>query len=255
MNIRRFSLALTGLLGMELAFGQPDNMDEVRFFTNFFEDAARAQSLYAEGVFSFSDFDRAERITLGGRGGLPVATRAEIGGELRYLDIDPDNGDGESGLSDLLFVGRYHFDLNTSPTQFTGGALFTLPTGDEDLGEDNFDFGVFGAVRHPLSNDLVVAGTVGFNFIEVPDVDDDDDREFSLLLGGGAIYEVNNKLHVLGEFQVRTEEDFGIFDGGVDYEVTPNGRLRGAFGLGFDDNGPDFALLGGFLYSFGGVSL
>jgi len=252
MKTSRLFIALLGLAGMETAYGQLHNMDEVRFFYNFFEDAAISTAPHAEGFFNYQDFDHRNVTQLSGRGGVPFKFResqVELGGELSFLDVDPDQGSGDSGISDIRFVGRYHLDLPVEP-HFTAGAQFTLPTGDEDLGQDKFNFGAFSAVRQRINQALVLAGTLGVNFVEVPDADGGDDRKFSMLLGGGGIYEMDEKLHIIGELRVQTEEDRGIIDGGADYVVIPNGRLRGALAVGFDDGAPDFALQGGFLYSF-----
>jgi hypothetical protein len=49
---------------------------------------------------------------------------------------------------------------------------------------------------------------------------------------------------------IRTEGDYILLSGGVDYPMKSGGRLRGALGLGLDDGAPNFALRGGYYLGF-----
>jgi hypothetical protein len=241
MHYLKSIIALIGL------FGQSDTLDDVRLFQTFFEDAAVAETPYVEGFLTFADDDDSDGLALGAQGAGQVNEKIEIGGRLEYRDLDPDRGDSETGLSDLAVYGRFHLDLDIRATV---GGVITIPIGDEDVGGDETNVGVFGAVRHPLDNGVVLTGALGLSSIEEEDRFGDDDRELSLLLAGGAIYELDDQFNLVGEVNVRTEEDVGLITGGLDYELSDSGRLRGALGLGFDDGSPDFNLQGGYLYLF-----
>jgi len=120
-----------------------------------------------------------------------------------------------------------------------------LRIGEEKLGQDHFDFGAFAAARMPIDNGIVLMGSLGLNFVEI-----DDDRELSLHLGGGGIFELSPETHVTGEVGIDTEEDYFALTGGMDHALSANSRLRASLIVGLDDGAPDFALQGGFLVNF-----
>ncbi len=219
-------------------------MDNIRFFDNFHTDAAHADGMFAEGVAAYISDDDADGMALGIQGGAPVAPNIEVGITAGFLSVDYDYAGTESGLIDVEVVGKYHLQ-NWQNNQLTVGALITLPIGDEDIGQGNTDIGVFGAIRHPLNNRTVLMGTVGLTSL-----DQDNDREFSLNLGGGLIYKVDNALHGIAELTMATEVEMMDLTLGADYAVQENGSLRGAIDLGLDDGSPDFTLKVGYLYRF-----
>ncbi|MEE9425613.1 MAG: hypothetical protein V3V18_11660 [Methylococcales bacterium] len=231
---------------------ESDTMDNIRLFDSFFQDAAIPDSPYIEGVFEYDDFNAGALIPFGVRGGLPIFEQFDIGASFGGIHVDPDRVDSETGVSDFTLVARYHI-LEFKPVSVTAGMRFDIPTGDSDVGADTLEYEAFGAVRYPVLDKLVITGHAGLGYVEPTD----DDGDFSLFLSTGAIYEVNNKLHVIAEFSGDTEREVGFFDAGVDYEVIPNGRIRVAFGAGFgDDNrAPNFTFQSGFLYNFGNLNL
>ncbi len=221
--------------------------DEVRFFDHFHRDAARSAGSYVEGNIGYARFDHPDVTTthFGARGGIPLAPRFELGLGGGFINVDPDGGGNESGLTDLDIVGKYHLGRRGSNRITVGGSL-TLPIGDEDVGEGNADIGFFGAIRHPLGGSTVIMGSAGLNFEERGG----EDRESSLHLGGGLIYRVDGRLHLLGELGMDTEGDRMLLTAGADYLAQSGGRLRGAVSLGLDDGSPDFMLRGGYLVRF-----
>jgi len=52
------------------------------------------------------------------------------------------------------------------------------------------------------------------------------------------------------ELNIRTEGDYILLSGGLDYALQGGGRLRGALGLGVDNGAPNFALRGGYYFGF-----
>lgn len=215
--------------------------DDVQLLENFFIDATRNDGFYGEPQFVFADAQGGSLIGIGGRAGLPVGENFQLGGEWSFASIDPDQGDGQSGLSDLRASGRYNFDTR-GDLQVAAGGFVTLPVGSEDIGEGNTDIGGFGAVRYPVSDDVVLVGSGGLYFVEVGD-----DREVSLALGGGAVFQTSRALHWLAELTIQTEGDVALLSGGADYRLASGGRLRGQLGLGLGDGSPDLQLRVGYL--------
>lgn len=225
-------------------YAQNNTMDDIHLFQSFFRDAPVAAIPYGEGFFTYSNFDFFDTFTLGGRGGFAVTPEIELGTGLFYRNINFDNAGNQSGIADIPVFGRYNFLADE--TKLSGGAFITLPVGSEDIGQENFNFGIFGALRHPASDYVVLTGTLGIDFLETAL----NDREASLNLGAGVIYAASEELHILGELGIESERDYAALSGGVDYELEGKGRLRGNLLLGLDDGAPDFGLTGGFLFTF-----
>lgn len=217
------------------------NQNDVRLFQNFFQDGSHVGQFYGETALTFSDFDSFNLINIGGRIGFPIGMNFEGGLELSYLSFDPNVGDNVSGLSDLSITGRYR--VSSTPTDISIGGSLTLPIGDEDVGQGDVDLGIFGAIRHPASNQLSIAGVLGIDFIE-----QGDDYEASLNLGGGVIYRTQPDLSLIGELSFQTEFDYALLSFGVDYILSGGSHLRPAVGLGVDNGAPDFVLLFGILF-------
>ncbi len=237
----------------------PATMDDVKLFQNFQKDAARSDTVYVDGTGFYVKYDKPDDKGTGIliQSGIPLAENIEVGVDAGFMQRDPDYGKKESGLLDVGVTGKYHLDLQGA-SRITLGASLTLPVGDEDLGQDKTDFGFFGAVRYPVNEKLVVVGLAGLNFEEQTTVsvdfwgyaDTDTDRETALQLGGGAIYRMDEKLHLIGEMNLKTEGDVMALSGGADFQLHPGGRLRGAVTLGLDDGSPDFGLQGGYQIRF-----
>ncbi|HEX9652286.1 MAG TPA: hypothetical protein VGA99_01115 [bacterium] len=236
---------------------QNETLGDVHLFQTFFNDAAAPTTTYGEGVFGFSNFDGANVINLGVRAGFPINEQFTVGGGIAFLNADPDVGNGESGISDLRMVGIYHLP-SRSATIFSVGGFLTLPIGKDELGQGEASFGAFGAVRHPVARQTVITGTLGLEFLKGapveaggwPGVGVGANRETALLLGGGVVHQVTGAVSLVGELNFRTEGDFALLTGGVDYELASGGRLRGGLGIGVDDGAPDVSILLGYLHSF-----
>ena len=226
------------------AQNQSDTMDDVKLFQSFFRDAPISSVPYGEGFLLYQDSDVFDVLTFGARAALPITPEIELGTQLAFSSVSGPNDFSESGFKDVPIYGRYLF-MNEQKTKISGGAFLTLPIGEEEIFEGNFDFGFFGAVRHAVSDGVVLTGTLGLSFLEFGD-----DRESSLNLGAGVIYAATNELNLVGELSFETEIDYAALSAGVDYAITNAGRLRGGLLIGLDDGAPDFGLTGSFLLFF-----
>ncbi len=249
MMKQKMVAVVLSLAAVQTLYAGKATMDSVKLFDNFFQDASQEHGGYAEGSISYANDDSFDAMVLGVQGGAPVAPRIEVGLAIGFVSVDYDGGSSESGLADPVIGVKYHLN-NWENNQLTVGAHLSLPVGDEDVGGDKTDFGVFGAIRHPLNARTVLTGMAGLSSIEVYDGWGDDDREFSLQLGGGFIYKVDDALHGIAELTMATEVEEMDLTVGADYIVQDNGRLRGSIDLGLDDGSQDFTLKVGYLYRF-----
>lgn len=238
-------LALLGILAINTTPVVADSMNEVRLFEHYFTDAVVIDAAQAEGFLSFADFDNGSVMAVSVRGDAPVSDNLDIGARLGILSSNPDFGSSETGLSDLAISARFRIDAGTEPTQLSAGIIGTLPTGNDDVGQDNFNLGGFFAARHPIDDHIVVLGIAGLNSIEIGN-----DRELSLHLGGGAIFKLGPELHLTTELSIDTEEDYSALTGGADYALPEMGRLRAAITLGLDDGAADLGIQAGYLLQF-----
>lgn len=236
-----FSIAFLVLVtGLGRSHAQSETMDDVRLFQSFFSDAPIAANPYVEGIGQYSNVPLGNNLLAGVQGGIALTRDIELSTGVYYLNFEPDNFSSESGIIDIPVYGRYSF-LNED-TKISGGAYVTLPVGDESLGENNTDFGIFGAVRHPASEEVVVTGTLGIDFL-----DSGLEREASLNLGAGVIYATSEELSIVGELRIQSERDYSALSGGVDYKIVDMARLRGNLLLGLDEGAPDYGLTAGIL--------
>ena len=238
-------LALFSALSLNTSSVFADTMDGVRLFEHFFTDAVVIEAAQAEGLFAYGDFDGGSVSAIGAQGDAPISDNVDIGASLGILSLDPDIGGSETGLSDLFVGARFRIHAGTEPTHLSAGIVGTLPTGSGDVGQSNFNLGGFFASRHPVNENIVVLGVVGLNSVEF-----DNDRQLSLHLGGGAIFELSRELHLTAELAIDTEEDYTALTGGADFALSEMGRLRGSVTLGLDDGAPDLGIQGGYLLQF-----
>jgi len=236
---------ILGLLfiGAGESHAQNVTKDDVRLFQSYFRDAPIAASPYVEGLAEYSNVPLGSELRTGVQGGISVLRDVEVTTGVYYVNFNPDNFSNESGIMDIPVYGRYSF-LNEE-TKISGGAYVTLPTGSEALGQENTDFGIFGAIRHPASEEVVVTGTLGIDFLETGL-----EREASLNLGAGVIYTTSEKMNVVGELRIQSDIDYSALSGGLDYRLNNLGRLRANLLLGLDDGAPDYGLSGSFLIIF-----
>lgn len=249
-------LVVSLILALSANLGYSQNtLDDTHLFQSFFHDATITKTPYGEGGLAFNSYDGGSIFRLGVQGGYGVNPNLEIGGGLSFINSSPEEGDGHSGLSDLLVAGRYLLSKNTA--KITAGGYITLPIGSEDIGQGALNFGFMGAMRYPLENGIVVTASLGLDFMEVTDFEYDNGKlkettshENSLRIAGGAIYPVNAELNAVGELVIQTETDYMLLSAGADYKLEGLGKVRGALGLGLDDGAPDFVLMASYLMNF-----
>lgn len=228
--------------------------DEVRLFQSYFYDSPISQTNHVQPAVEYSSFDGGSSFQLGANAGLAVNQKLEVQGLFRYLSLSPDEGDGESGLSDIWLFGRYNVHQNES-TEISAGGLVSLPVGKEEVGQGHLNFGGFAALRYALDNGMVIAGSVGLIFYEITkyemdtdsmELEEEEEYESSLRIAGGFIYPVNEETSMVGELAMEDESEFMMVSGGVDHNIG-RGRVRIALGAGLDDGAPDLMVMAGFL--------
>jgi len=269
--MRRFSLIVLLLFCIGMLQAQDDgfaddkggSLDDVHLFQGFFQDAPVSESIFAEGGIVYDSYDGWSQFGFGVQGGVPINEQIEVGVGLGFCSWSPDKGDGQSGLKDLYVSGKYN--VLPGVTNVSAGGYVTLPIGEEKIGAKKLNFGAFGAVRHPVNDGLVITGVFGMDFMEIEKWTGGSfdwttgeytapkkktEYENSILIGGGAIYAVNEALNAVAELNIRTEGDFMQLTAGGDYALGAGSRVRGAIGLGLDDGAPDLSIFASFLHFF-----
>ncbi|MCK4412948.1 MAG: hypothetical protein KAY32_05345 [Candidatus Eisenbacteria sp.] len=245
-------LALAGLLCAPA--GAADLQDDVRPFISIIEDAAVASDGYAEGQFRYMSYENYNAIGFGGLGAYRVAPQVEAGARLAFASVDPDQGDSESGLTDLDLYARFTA-TETAEMRIAVGGLINLPVGSEDIAEGTFDFEGFGAIRYGLEN-LTFLGHFGFRINgELDRNGHKTDRETQFLFGGGVLFAASEQATVTGEFTFRSKEYEGgegalQLTPGIDFALPSGLRLRGAMALGLTDGAADIELIAGVAIPF-----
>ena len=220
-------------------------LEDVSLFQSYFRDAPITSVPQGEVGIVYRDYDRYSDFNLDVQGRYPLNPRTEVGGGIGIISTDFEGNKGESGISDLMVVGRYC--LEPGRTRISAGGYLTLPVGEEEVGQGHLNLGFFGALRHPLDRGMVLTGALGVDFLERGNRDD---RETSLFLGGGVIYPRDDRLRLIGELTLQSDVDYMLLSGGADYRLGGGGKVRGALGVGLDDGAPDVTLSGSFLFSF-----
>jgi len=242
---------------VSLSFAQ-DTADDVKLFENFYYDAVIAENPYVEGLLNLDMYDGWKNMIIGARGGFAVTEKIEIQAALGYVSISPDEGDGESGLSDLQLFGRYQL-VNDGAMKVAAGAEVSLPIGSEDIGMGELQFGPFAAIRYGLESGMVLTANLGLLFYETTEYEFDTDTwemkeetkyENTFHLGAGVIYPVSDDVSVVGEFNMLSEFDYMMLRAGLDYQMG-GGKLRAALGIGLDDGAPDFSIIAGYQFVLG----
>jgi hypothetical protein len=258
------NLSLLLLILLVFAFGttfSQDTKDDVKLFLSFPFDSPITKTMYGEAGLHYASYDGFSNMLIGAQGGYGINPNLEVDARVSFAKLSPEEGDGESGLSDIFVAGRYLLPIKN--LKAAAGGYVTLPIGKEEVGGGKLNFGAFAALRHPLSSGMVITGNVGINFVEIKKIDYDfdpntfktttketSDYENSIRLAAGLIYPVNPQLNVVGEWFMETEIDYMMISGAADYKLSPTGRLRGGLGLGLDDGAPDFLFMASYLMTF-----
>jgi hypothetical protein len=243
------SLFITGRV-----WAQGSTYDEIHLFQTFLRDTPIALTPYGEAVAVYDDYENSTNTFLGVQGGFPLLDNLEIGAKVGMIYLDPDVGGSETDMSDCMISGRYdiskYLSFMPSGSKTAAGAYVTLPIGSEDVGEDNTDYGAFGSLRYPVASRTTLTGVVGVDWLETRNLLGVKERDFSLLLGAGAIYSFNDQIHVLAEMTFQSEGDYMLATAGLDYELKIDNRIRAAIGVGLDDGAPDLTMMVSYLLAF-----
>ena len=242
-----------------------DIRSEVHFFQFFHKDGTIDPNPYIDAGFGYYDYNHASSYTLGVQAGMSMLSRLQLDTEINFVNWDPDYDQQETGISDLLvairclvvdFSDTQYSQSYTSGLQVTAGGYVNVPVGSEEIEQGNLSLGAFGAARYPFKFGLIFAANVGLDYIETDNWRyTEDDYKISLSLGAGAIYPLNEHLSIVGEIYKKTEIDYLLASGGIDYLFGFGGHLRAALGRGFTDTvygfgSTDLMLICRFMYPF-----
>jgi hypothetical protein len=224
--------------------------DTLRLFQRFAEDGAIAPHVWLEGqgrwqtntrFFGDLESDRWAGLAVLGLG---LTEELEMGLRIGVLQVDPDSGASENGISDLEVHVKYRLD--ELPASIVVGGLVKLPTADEEhgLGTGKVDLEGFGAVRKDLGH-VTLIGNGGLRINQDPDVEGEIDGEMSILLGGGMIIGLTSRVYNSWEITYESKRyEGGAGDSrltpGIMWRVGNRGLVRGAIGIGLSDGAPDF---------------
>ncbi len=234
--------------------------NENRLFQRFIEDGAVTENVWLEGQFRFQAFEDADIFSIAPIIAVNVAEDLEFGGRFALASVDPDQGDSETGFTDLELYGKVR--LTTEPTQFALGLILELPTGDEEeslrLGNGEIDVGFFGGMRRDFGA-VSLVGNVGLRINQDPDLDPSGgvslEGETSVQLGGAFLFAMSRRLVGSVEASYETERidgagsDFRVTLGG-DYRWPESYALRIALVGGTGDSAPEVEVIASGVFFF-----
>jgi len=243
----------------------PSAASNHRFFIRFVEDAALTPSFWLEGQGRWQtntagfvedgDGSEATLFSTGGIFAMNIAEDFEFGARLALAHRDPDDGSGESGLTDTDIWGK--LSIVSDPVSVSVGLLLTLPTGSEDdflgTGETNVEF--FGGLRKDWGK-VTLAANAGFRVNQDADLGDLAlEGQNSFLAGLGLIIPATQRLSFTIEYALESERYEGAHNdarllGGFDWTMGEHFQIRGAAGGGLSEGAPDVDIFGSFVWIF-----
>jgi hypothetical protein len=233
-----------------------------RLFFGIAEEPSFVAGQRWEARADWADFDIVDRVETRVIGAISfdALPRVEIGGSGGFASLDPaGGGTSESGATDVDLWTKFHL-LRSMDNRLDValGALFTLPTGDSDvgLGHDSTQSELFASVGYSLSASMVIAhvGVRTSGDGEVAGIPIE--GKVSASGGLGLVVPFSPRFSLLFE---------AIYDGerfegasadsrvlaGVNWRLHPRGTLRGAISGGVESTSPDAEVLVGYAYEFG----
>ena len=244
--MKRYMVLSSIVLALLAKLPAQTEFDEIHLFQSFMRDATITTKAYDEVFIDYSNYSAASLYALGLQGGFAITPELEFNGKFGIGGFSPQNGAGETGLTDLTLSARYLI-YDEQELRVTIGGGISLPVGEEEAGYDHFAMGGFAALRYPLNENMLLTGAVGLDVMEGHAVSDE--SETSLSVAGGLVYLRNDRLALVGELTYRSNLDYALLSLGADYLLTTT-RIRGALGIGLDDGAPDVRLLLGYIFSF-----
>ena len=218
------------------AFSSTEDLSDVHLFNSWVADAVFTPGVDVEPLFAYAMFDQANFWFGGARTAVWVAPNVEVGGRFGWAGVSPDNGPSGSSFGDLDLFARYRLPVDF-PGTLAAGTEVRLPTGSEDAGQNNTFVRIFGALRQDMAGAFTFTANLAFEYLEFLG----DDRN-GIAVGLGSLIPISESLTMIVEFDLKTSYDYAVFTGGVDYELPPGGHLRGAVGIGLNDEAPDVEL-------------
>jgi hypothetical protein len=218
------------------AYSSTADLSDVHLFHSWVADAVFTPGVDVEPLFSYAFYDQANLWFGGARTAIWVAPNVEVGGRFGWAGASPDNGPSGSSFGDLDLFARYRLPMDF-PGTLAAGTEVRLPTGAEDAGQDNTFVRIFGALRHDMGGAFTFTTNVAFEYLEFLG----DDRN-GIAIGLGSLIPISESMTMVVEFDLKTSFDYAVFTGGADYELPPGGHLRGAVGIGLNNEAPDVEL-------------
>lgn len=224
-----------------------------RLFQRFVEDAAISTGGWAELQYRYANLSSGSEHFLGPLVAFKIVNNIEGGLRFGLRDVNPDPGQGESGLSDIDLFAKYRFP-GGGRGRAALGVLAKVPTADETegLGTGKSDLELFAAWRADFDAVSIVANAgARLNGDPDPPVPPTDN---SLFFGGALLLPASQALTLVIEATYETERFEGASD---DARLTlgvqsrsRQGRtgVRGGVAIPLSDGAPDYeVLLGAFL--------
>jgi hypothetical protein len=218
------------------AYSATANLQDVHLFNSWVADAVFTPGVDVEPAFLFSFYDQANLWFGGARTAIWVAPNVEVGGRFGWAGADPDNGPSGSSFGDLDLFARYRMPVDF-PGTLAAGTELRLPTGSADAGQDNTFVRIFGAFRQEMAGAFTFTANLAFEYLDF--LGDDAN---GIAVGFGSLIPISGSLTTIVEFNLKTAFEYAIVTGGLDYELPPGGHLRGAVGIGLNDEAPDVEL-------------
>jgi hypothetical protein len=271
----RATLAALAALTLAIAFPpvshaqQTTSVDaEHRLFLRFAEDAAIVPSYWLEGQVrlelalpavaeSVDGAGEADLLAVGPVFAFNVAEDFEFGARMGVAFRDPENGDGDSGMTDLDIWGK--ISVVSDPMAIALGILVKLPTADESklMGTGETDIEFFAGARKDFSS-FTVAGNLGVRINQDPEFDEDVVEiagKDSVLAGLAIIVPIGARWALTGEWALETERIDGFKNdsrllGGVEYRPDESFSFRGSAAAGLADGSPDWTATGAAVWLF-----
>jgi len=223
--------------------------NERRLFQRFVEDAAVSTGGWVEMQYTYDNLADGSRHFLGPNVAFKIVNDVEGGVRFGWVDVNPDTGSNQSGLSDVDLYAKYRFPGGRSRTAV--GALVKLPSADETkgLGTGRKDVEMFAAWRADLEAVSITANAgIRFNGEPAAPLPSTDN---SFLLGGAILLPASPRLTFVIEATFETERIEGASD---DARLTlgfqarnrkGHGGFRGGVAVPLSDGAPDYQVIAG----------
>lgn len=210
----------------------------VHLFQNFLNEASVSPAPFVSASFLKNGSTFFNALDYNIKAAYPLTNSLEA-----RLSFGPDAlGKYELRQTDAALSGIYN--LMDSDYLVSAGAFVNLPL-KENIRSQNVGYGIFGALKKPVSDRIILTADAGF------DIRNQSSITKALFIGAGTIIDAYDKLSVIAEGQFWAEDaNTLIMSGGLDYKLMSRISLRGVLGFNLLDTGEDLRALFGASYSF-----